>query len=122
MLQQVYMPLRDGWTGENERQYQRLRLNEANFLAVGNSPDQHPELLRDISISEWTKAWKLYAQLRFARLCLYLRARQPDAMIGYSILIYRLDQAELDSAVSGDLRQFSSAIERALTPAPREKH
>jgi hypothetical protein len=31
----------------------------------------------------------------------YLRRRQPDANAGYSILIYRLTQADLDAALHG---------------------
>ncbi len=53
--------------------------------------------------------------LRFARLCHYLRVRQPDAMIGYSILVYRLDQAELNGALNGNLHQLALAIDHAMT-------
>ena len=31
----------------------------------------------------------------------FLRRRQPDAMIGYSILIYRLTDADVAQAVNG---------------------
>lgn len=119
MLQQVYTQQRGPWTLENENRYQNLRLNEARFLALEKEPESHPELLKDISIQQWKAAWELYAHLRFARLCHYLRARQPDGMAGYSILIYRLDQSELDAALNGNLRDLSAAMERAMTAAPK---
>jgi hypothetical protein len=37
-------------------------------------------------------------QLQFARLCAFLRRRKPDAMVGYSILIYRLSADDIASA------------------------
>jgi Dolichyl-phosphate-mannose-protein mannosyltransferase len=121
MLQHVYMPLRGTWTAENERQYQELRQNDANFRALKASPDGHPELMREISPAQWSRAWTLYEQLRFARLCHYLRARQPDAMIGYSILIFRLTQPELDAALNGPASELAAAIDHAMA-AGRHAH
>ena len=114
MLQHVYQPQRGRWTLENERQYQQLRLNDANFRALKASPGNRPELLLGLNPEEWATAWGRYEQLRFARLCHYLRARRPDAQPGYSILVYRLNQVEIDAALNGDLRQLAAAIERAL--------
>ncbi len=50
-----------------------------------------------------------FLHLRFARLCYYLRVRRPDAVIGYSIFIYRLDADEVSAATAGSL----SGLERA---------
>lgn len=111
MLQHVYMPNRGDWSVENEREYQLLRRNNANFLALKANPHAHPELLNEISPMQWSNAWTAFERLRFARLCHYLRARQPDAMPGYSILVYRLSQAELDAALEGDIRTLAAAIE-----------
>ena len=119
MLSHVYQPQRGPWTLENERQYQQLRLSDANFRALQANPRDRPELLQGLTPDDWANAWKRYEQLRFARLCHYLRARRPDAQPGYSILVYRLDQAELDAALNGDLRQLAAAIERALAQPAR---
>ncbi len=112
MLQHVYMAHRGPWTPENERDYQKLRANDANFrdLRAGRRTD---ELLRIATREEWGHAWDIFEELRFARLCHYLRARRPDAMIDYSILIYRLDGPEIDAALNGDLLTLAAAIERA---------
>ena len=117
MLQHVYMPQRGPWTAENERQYQELRRNDANFRALKASPHGHPELMQEVTPAQWSKAWTLYEQLRFARLCHYLRVRQPDGTAGYSILIFRLTRAELDAALEGDTRTLAAAIGQALQHA-----
>jgi hypothetical protein len=119
MLQHVYMPHRGPWTLENERQYQELRRSDASFRALAANPYGHPELLREITSAQWNMAWDLYEQLRFARLCQYLRVRRPEAMIGYSILIFRLSQKEIDAVVSGPVSDLGAAIERAVAaPTP----
>jgi hypothetical protein len=114
MLQHVYATQRGPWTLENERLYQRLKLNEANFRSLGRPADG-----QGLTAAEWTKAWNEFERLRFARLCHYLRARQPEAQPGYSILVYRLTQAELDDALNGDLRRLAAAIERVTAPPAR---
>jgi tetratricopeptide (TPR) repeat protein len=43
----------------------------------------------------------LYLRLRFARLCAFLRQREPDDNIGYSILIYRLSDRDVQQALTG---------------------
>lgn len=45
--------------------------------------------------------YRLYDELRFARLCKYLQSRTPDAHAGHAILIFRLDTAELAAALTG---------------------
>ncbi len=116
MLQHVYMTQRGPWTADNEREYQELRMNDANFRAVKNNPESQPELLRAAPLAQWDKAWARFEQLRFARLCHYLRARRPDAMIGYSILVYRLDQAEIDTALNGNFHRLATGLQRVATP------
>lgn len=67
-LQQVFL-LPGPWTADLENEYRYL------FVDGGNSPR--------------------FVQLRFARLCALLRQRQPQAVIGGSILIHRLDAEDL---------------------------
>ncbi|MCX5900563.1 MAG: hypothetical protein NTX06_07500 [Proteobacteria bacterium] len=40
-----------------------------------------------------------FRQVRFARLCSYLRQREPDHQIGYSILVFYLNQKDIDKAL-----------------------
>lgn len=118
MLQHVYLKQRGPWTLANEHLYQQLRLNEANFRALMDSPRHLPGTRFGFTPEEWANAWNNYESLRFARLCHYLRARRPDAQPGYSILVYRLDQKEIDAALNGDLRQLAAAVEHAALENP----
>jgi len=42
-----------------------------------------------------------FEMLRFCRLCAYLRQREPDDNVGYSILIYRLSDKDIQDALYG---------------------
>jgi len=44
-----------------------------------------------------------FEQYRMARLAAWLRGRKPDATIRYSILVYRLSDADIDAALEGPL-------------------
>ena len=114
MLQHVYSKVRGPWTQELENEYQKLRVLESMLLEYQSRPERRAELLKSAPAENWRTAWKRYEQLRFARLCHYLRVRTPEAMIGYSILVYRVDASELDNAVGGSLRAWSAAIEKAV--------
>ena len=112
MLQQVYSPVRGEWTVALEAEYQQLRHLEHVFRNVpgrlasdGRSPV--------VAYVQDERIWQRYDVLRFARLCHYLRARRPDAMIGYSILIFRLTPAEVDAAVNLPYRDWLAAIAAA---------
>lgn len=118
MLQHVYSDLRGPWTLAQEREFQQLRPLEPELLAYQDSPDKRAALLREIPEKNWTTAWKRYEALRFARLCHYLRVRRPDDAVGHSILIFRLDAAEIAAATGGAIDDWRRAIERAVTGAP----
>jgi Dolichyl-phosphate-mannose-protein mannosyltransferase len=108
MLQHAYSSVRGDWTAALEQEYQALRANEQLFLASG--PNGPPPA--GLTAEKWKSAWKRYEVLRFARLCHYLRARPADAMIGYSILIYRVNSAELDAALNRNYSALRDAIEK----------
>jgi hypothetical protein len=114
MLEQVYSPVRGPWTLGLEREFQAARSAESAMREVQRDPQHHEELLRDAPREKWEGATRRYEWLRLARLCHYLRARRPDATIGYSILIYRLSAAEVHEATAGSAAEWSAAIERAL--------
>jgi hypothetical protein len=119
MLQHVYMPGQAQWNMTLEKSYQQLRLNDNRFRELQTHHEKSAELMGDITPDQWSTAWAFYEQLRFARLCTYLRARPPDAMAGYSILIYRLSRKELTAVLDGDTRILAAAIEQATVPSRR---
>jgi len=118
MLAHVYSPYRGPWTEAREHRYQALRGLEAAFRALKAAPHGHPELMRETTPAEWAARWDEYNQLRFARLCHYLRVRPPDGNVGYSILLFRLSAAEIEAATGDSLAAWSALIERTVT-APR---
>ena len=101
-MQQPEPFTRLGWNRTLERVYQDQR-------------SERPKSNRQLTPEELRKGSE-YATLRFSRLCNYLRARKPDATIGYSIFIYNLDATELNHAVDGSLDELIRAIEEASRP------
>jgi hypothetical protein len=94
MLQSVYNGTAFGpWCASYESAYHNLtpRINQ-----LKQRPDMgtFARLARDGVIQR-------YDELRLARLCAYLRKREPDARITYGVLAYELNQAQLDEALSG---------------------
>ena len=53
-----------------------------------------------------------YEALQFGRLCLLLENIEPEENIGYSILIYRLTDEEVNTALYGDLHAVYDLIEK----------
>jgi hypothetical protein len=114
MLQHVYSTIRGTWTVELESEFQKLRAIEPTLLAYQDDPDRRSVLLRDAAAGNWVAAWKRYEQLRFARLCHFLRVRDADATIGHSIRVYRLNSDDLVGAVGGSIEQWRHLIEGAV--------
>ena len=52
-------------------------------------------------------------RLVFARLCLYLRVRRPDAFINHTFLVFRLSADELKPVLTGTIHELNAAIESA---------
>jgi hypothetical protein len=119
LLQQVYSPIPKVWTEELEREFQRLRASDVLFERYWTDPHARVELERSATPEEWRRAWNRYDQLRFARLCHYLRLRGPDAMVGYSILIFRLTADEVDATMNGPYSAWRHALETAVARRPK---
>src|ERR1019366_5099485 len=113
MLQQVYSSVRGPWTMELEREYEFLRTFEPAFAAYASDPAARARLERELPPEKWTVSRDRFLHLRFARLCHYLRVRRPDAVIGYSMFVYRLGPGEVSGATEGPLRDWISLINRS---------
>jgi hypothetical protein len=113
MLQQVYSSVRGPWTIELEKEYQFLRTFEPMFSAYARDPTARAKLEQDLPPAKWMASRDRFMHLRFARLCYYLRVRKPDAVIGYSIFVYRLSAEEVRAATAGSALDWSSLIERS---------
>jgi hypothetical protein len=100
MLQGVYLPTPAPWTRDNELLYQRLRtavrdLDKARPDPAGGDSPRRPNQQTRLQLVG------LFEQVRFCRLCAFLRKRQPDGQLGHSILMYDLSAADVQRAVNG---------------------
>ena len=91
MFQQIYTHVRHGWRQSHEQRYAELTRWVGEWRA---GRDTTP---RDAAISRMVEL----EHLRFGRLCAGLQRRAPDAEIGYSMLIFRLTEAEVRALLDG---------------------
>jgi len=84
-------PYAGPWTKERERAFW-------GALAIASSlgPSDGEEPWRRQTLAE-------LEGLKFARLCAYLRERGPDAVVGYSIMVYFIQPEEIDRAQFGPI-------------------
>jgi hypothetical protein len=85
---------RPPWDAEREAEYR-------NLLARFREMEETTPLRMDDpeSVRTWQSFVRTFAQLQSERLRSYLVSRRPDAMVGYSILIFRLSDTELRAAL-----------------------
>lgn len=114
MLSQVYSPTNGQWTLEHEAEYRALRAMEPSFAEYTANPKRRDEVERELPPGRLQQLVKRHDILRLARLCQYLRVRQPDAHAGYSILIYRLSADEVHRATAGSLEEWSALLNQAV--------
>lgn len=108
-LQDLYSPLAGQWTEDYESSYQfLLRKLRAEIAAGVRSPDMEHTMS-----GEQHPLWNL-DRARFARLCLYLRLRQPEAVVGHSIFVFRLTEDEVRIATEGTMNELVSLMEHEL--------
>ncbi len=91
MFQQPYTLVRHGWTPEHERRYTELRGWLDAWRAGRDAMPRDAAIPRLIELEH----------LRFGRLCAGLHRRSPDAEVGYSILIFRLTEADVRALLDG---------------------
>ncbi len=120
MLEHVYSPIRGpvdrrSWKRNTSSCASWSRRCDVYFTIRASAP----EMDRVAAPEKWRRAATRHDLLRFARLCHYLRVRTPDANIGYSIFIYRLDAAEIAAATTGSLADWQALITRTAARGSR---
>ena len=88
---------------EYETNYQAAVKNAAVFARASEDEQAMSSLMRDTGEEYWRQLFGDLDQLRTGRLLAFLRERRPDAMVGYSILIYRLTDADVAQALNAPL-------------------
>jgi hypothetical protein len=104
MLQAVYFrfdPFRHRWGAYQERAYREVLRARRQLAEAGGDPAKVRQILGRLELSTPDDFRRLYEESRFARLCAALRQREPNAQVGYSILIYELSDDEVQRAIFG---------------------
>jgi len=96
LVQSVYNNFWGPWSLPYEQTYQELLRKSQAFDP--ETLDRNPDFIS-------------FEDLRFARLCAFLRHREPDEQVGGSILIYRLTDEEVDRALTGPPAELSAEIQ-----------
>ena len=118
MLQPVTEPRRGAfgpWNDRVEQQYQAARQLVAPLFS--NEVAERNEALAQLPAENWIEAVNTFEYLRLRRLTAFLRQREPDDNIGYSILVYHLSTDDLLRALDGPPVELGRDILRELFPA-----
>jgi len=104
-LQDVYSPFAGGWDAQKESNFQLLsqgaraqRARDPSTAVIGIS-------------STLGSNYRTLERLQFARLTNYLRLREPEAQLNYTIFVYRLSEAEARVITSGDTPSYLALID-----------
>ncbi len=111
LYQSVYTRTFGPWNTEYEQHYINSLNNILKYEAARKDPAQLAELLKLRPMEFWNEEYGWLEKFRFARLCAWLRHHRPapDAMIGYSMLIWRINQKELEEALLGPPPEIDDA-------------
>jgi len=101
LLESDVPPTFGPWNPTYEQLYQRAAHDAEEWAQGQSDPKLKAQLLRRQPEAAWTAHLVDLDHLRFGRLCAWLRQRRPpDAMVGYSILIWRLSSEDLQAALT----------------------
>ncbi|MFA6568091.1 MAG: glycosyltransferase family 39 protein [Victivallales bacterium] len=108
MLHLVYLPellnMDDPETRViDENLYGEVSSKMPEFFKSMENPQRFREFISAKGDEYWNDCYRLYQLLRFAKLAKYLETRKPDDNIGYSILIFKLTDAEVATALKAKL-------------------
>lgn len=90
------------WSKTYEEAYRASAQRCAAYAASASNPAQRAELFRQNSFADWMNEFDRFENLRFARLCAWLRHQgEPPHHIGHSLFIWKLDAAAIHAALDG---------------------
>lgn len=118
MLQGVYLQIKRGWGPSHEQAYREVRSDIERYGRTRGDAESRRRLIQERGAEFWIQRFELHEQLQFSRLTRYLLQREPDDQIGYSILIYRLSDAQVREALEGPLPELSG--DQGGVPTNRE--
>jgi 4-amino-4-deoxy-L-arabinose transferase-like glycosyltransferase len=110
VLQQVLSEAPGRWTEQYEQAYQQRLRDFARVVMVKDDPVALRTLMAMGGEKDWNARLRAFDTLRMGRLCAFLRQREPDDEVHYSILIYRLTDEEARKAVYGPPPELAPAL------------
>lgn len=87
------------WTASQEADYRALR--EALQPLFSDDAALRRQAIPQRTYREWVRLLEIFYDLRLSRLATYLRSREPNDLINFSVLVYRLSEADLRAALDG---------------------
>jgi hypothetical protein len=99
MLQPLYYTPWGSWNAGYERTYQALAKEVRPLL--GEDRAARSAALQRHEPEWWQATLRRFEEIRFARLTAFLRRRAPDDEINFAVLVYRLSDADIASALEG---------------------
>ena len=102
MLQPVNFALSGPWGHWNRRyeaEYQELYAAVRPLMSAERA-DRIAALVRRNS-GDWPQLLERFEEYRFGRLAAYLRQREPDDEINYTVMVYRLSASDVARALDG---------------------
>jgi hypothetical protein len=102
LLQSVYTMAYGPWSRAYETRYRIALHNVQIFEQSSADPVRHATFLKNFEPGFWENELDIYDQLRFARLCAWLRRKdEPLDHVGHAILIWKLSDSDLEAALLG---------------------
>jgi len=101
MLQPVNFDLQGPWGPWNRRYEDTYRELSAVRPLMSEDPAERIAALRSRRVGDWPLLLDRFEAYRFGRLTAYLRHREPDEEINFSVLVYHLSATDLDLALEG---------------------
>ncbi|MCK4849980.1 MAG: glycosyltransferase family 39 protein [Phycisphaerae bacterium] len=105
---QLTKPVVGPWSTSHENKYQQLLSLARQYAQATNGRTGPPQPVLGRSAAYWRRVFSAFDHFRFARLAAFLRQREPDDSVGYSILIYRLTDQDINQALFGPPVELST--------------
>ena len=108
MFQNVYTKPFGPWQPHYEEAYQSLKkqVDEFHKLQATDLDAFKTQMQNPKNAAKWTKVFSEFDGYRFGRLCAYLRLREPDEQVAYTILVFKLNSEDIDRAMNQPVTEW----------------
>jgi hypothetical protein len=118
MLQPLHHNVWGPWNERYEREYQASREKVAPFLS--DDPRVRAAAFARVSLDELATILREFEEHQFGRLTAWLRHREPDDFINASVLVFRLNEADLRAALEGSAPELGPDLPMIAEQAGRQ--